>query len=65
MVGFFKAITGERGTSARSADSLSILQFLHYELHEATPAHSTLTLIRKRLAPEVYEKLFALVLKAV
>ena len=48
----------------RCADSLSIRQFLHYELHEATPNHSSLTVIRRRLAPEVYEKVFGLVLKA-
>jgi len=48
----------------RCADSLSIRQFLHYELHEATPDHSSLTVIRKRLGSEVHEKVFKLVLKA-
>jgi len=64
MVGFFEGIPSERGIAARSADSLSIRQFLHYELHESTPDHSSLTVIRQRLGPEVYEKVFALVLKA-
>ena len=64
MVGFFEGIPSERGIAARCADSLSIRQFLHYELHEATPDHSSLTVIRQRLGPEVYEKVFALVLKA-
>jgi transposase len=64
MVGFFEGIPSERGIAARCADSLSIRQFLHYELHEGTPDHSSLTVIRKRLGPEVYEKVFALVLKA-
>ena len=64
MVGFFEGIPSERGIAARCADSLSIRQFLHYELYEATPDHSSLTVIRKRLGPEVYEKVFALVPKA-
>ena len=54
----------ERGIAARCADSLSIRSFLHYELHEATPDHSSLTIIRQRLGAEVYEQVFGLVLKA-
>lgn len=64
MVGFFEGIPSERGIAARCADSLSIRQFLHYELHESTPDHSSLTVIRQRLGAEVYEQVFALVLKA-
>ena len=64
MVGFFEGIASERGIAARCADSLSIRQFLHYELHESTPDHSSLTVIRQRLGSEVYEQVFALVLKA-
>jgi len=64
MVGFFEGIPSERGIAARCADSLSIRQFLHYELHESTPDHSSLTVIRQRLGSEVYEKVFALVLQA-
>lgn len=64
MVGFFEGIPSERGIAARCADSLSIRQFLHYELNEATPDHSSLTVIRQRLGSEVYEKAFGLVLKA-
>jgi transposase len=64
LIGFFEGIPSERGIAARCADSLSIRQFLHYELHETTPDHSTLTVIRQRLGPEVFEQVFGLVLKA-
>jgi transposase len=64
LIGFFESLPSERGIAARCADSLSIRKFLHYELHEATPDHSTLTVIRQRLGPEVFEQVFALVLRA-
>lgn len=64
MVGFFEGIGSERGIAARCADSISIRQFLHYELHETTPDHSSLTVIRQRLGSEVFEKVFELILKA-
>lgn len=64
MIGFFEGIASERGIAARCADSLSIRAFLHYALIDATPEHSSLTVIRQRLAAEVYEAVFALVLRA-
>ncbi|MEX2610281.1 MAG: transposase [Gemmatimonadota bacterium] len=64
MIGFFEGLASERGSAARCADLLLIRQFLHYELHESTPDHSSLTVIRQRLGPEVFEKVFGLVLKA-
>lgn len=64
MIGFFENLPSERGIAARCADSLSIREFLHYGLDEATPTHSSLTVIRQRLSPEVYERVFGLVLKA-
>lgn len=64
MVGFFENLASERAIAARCADSLSIREFLHYELHESTPDHSSLTVIRQRLGAEVYEQVFGLVLKA-
>ena len=64
LVGFFENLPSERGIAARCADSLSIRSFLHYELHERTPEHSSFTVIRQRLSAEVYEQVFGLVLKA-
>lgn len=64
MVGFFENLPSERAIAARCADSLSIREFLHYGLHEPTPDHSSLTVIRQRLGSEVYEQVFGLVLRA-
>jgi transposase len=64
IIGFFENLPSERAIAARCGDSLSIREFLHYGLHEATPDHSSLTVIRQRLSAEVYEQVFGLVLKA-
>lgn len=63
MVGFFEKIGSERGIATRCEDSLSIRRFLRYDITEATPDHSTLSLIRLRLPLEVYQEVFALSLK--
>lgn len=62
LVGFFEGIASERGIAARCADSLSIRQFLGYDLWEATPDHSSFTVIRKRLDEDVYRQVFDIVL---
>lgn len=64
LVGFFENIASERAIAARCADSLSIRQFLHYDLTEVTPEHSSLSVIRTRLEVEVFQQVFALVLAA-
>jgi transposase len=63
-VGYFERLGSERGIAARCADSPWIRKFLHYELHESTPDHSSLTVIRQRLEPEVFEQVFGRVRKA-
>lgn len=64
MVGFFENLPRGRAIVARSGDSLSSRKFLHYDLRESTPNHSSLTVIRQRLGVEVFEQVFKLVLKA-
>jgi transposase len=64
MVGFFEDLPSERAIAARCADSIAIRQFLHYELTEATPDHSSLSIIRQRLDGPIYEQVFTLVLCA-
>jgi transposase len=64
MVGFFEDLPSERAIAARCADSMSIREFLHYELNEKTPEHSSFTVIRQRLGMELYEKIFTLTLQA-
>jgi transposase len=64
MVGFFEDLPSERAIAARCADSIALRQFLHYELTEATPDHSSLSVIRQRLAGPIYDQVFTLVLAA-
>jgi len=64
MVGFFEDLSSERAIAARCADSLSVRGFLGYELCEATPDHSSLSVIRARLGVEIYQSIFELILEA-
>jgi transposase len=64
IVGFFENLASERAIAARCSDSLSIRSFLHYALHERTPDHSSLTVIRQRLTAGVYQQVFGLILLA-
>ena len=63
LVGYFEGIDSQRGIAWRCADSLSLKSFLGYSLAQATPEHSSLTVIRKRLSVEVHEQVFTFVLK--
>jgi transposase len=62
FVGYFEGIDSQRGIAWRCADSLSLRAFLDVPLEEATPDHSTMSVTRKRLAPEVFDEVFRFVL---
>jgi len=62
MVGFFENLPSERAIAARCEDSLSVRAFLGYGLEESTPDHSSLSVIRARLGPEIYQGVFEVVL---
>ena len=62
MVGFFENLRSERAIAARCEDSLSVRAFLGYGLEERTPDHSSLSVIRHRLGPEIYQGVFEVVL---
>jgi transposase len=64
MIGFFENIASERGIAERCSDSISIRFFLGYDLTQATPDHSTLSLIRGRLGEDIYQQVFVLILSA-
>ena len=64
MVGFFENLPSERAIAARCGDSIAIREFLKYDLTEATPDHSSLSIIRQRLDGPVFEAIFTLVLAA-
>lgn len=62
MIGFFENLPSERAIASRCADSLSLRAFLGYGLEEATPDHSSLSVIRGRLGTAIYHAAFELVL---
>ena len=64
MIGFFEGLDSERAIAARCADSLSLRGFLGYALDEATPDHSSMTVIRQRLGGDCFARVFAVVLAA-
>src|SRR5260370_3742955 len=64
IVGFFENLPSERAIAARCEDSLAVRAFVGYGLEEATPDHSSLSVIRRRLAAEIYQAVFELILKA-
>lgn len=62
MVGFLENLPSERAIAARCGDSLMIRRFLGYDLDEETPHHSSFTIIRQRLKPEVFQAVFEIIL---
>jgi transposase len=64
MVGFFENLRSERAMATRCADSLSIRGFLGYSLTEATPDHSSLSVIRQRLSMPQFDALHLVLLRA-
>jgi transposase len=63
MVGYFEKLPSERGIASRCEDSLSVRRFLRYDVTEATPDHSSLSVIRHRLPAEVYAEVFTFSLR--
>lgn len=62
LVGYFEGISSERGIAWRCADSLSLREFLGYELTERTPDHSTLSGLRRRLKVSFHREIFEWIL---
>jgi transposase len=63
LIGYFEALDSQRAIAWRCSDSLSLRAFLGVPWTEATPDHSSLTRIRRRLPLDVPEKVFVFVLK--
>ncbi|MBX3442842.1 MAG: transposase [Planctomyces sp.] len=63
LVGYFEGIDSQRGMAWRCADSLSLREFLGIPLDKSTPDHSTLSVTRRRLPPEIFDEVFQFVLK--
>jgi transposase len=58
MVGYFEGLSSERGIAWRCADSMSLREFLGYELTQETPDHSTLSRWRRNLPEKVHREVF-------
>ena len=58
LIGYFEGIDSERGIAWRCADSLGLREFLGYGVEHATPDHSTLSVIRKRLDEATHQAVF-------
>ena len=63
LIGYFEGIDSERGIAWRCADSLALREFLGYDLKKATPEHSSLSVIRKRIDVETHHEVFTWVLE--
>ncbi len=63
MIGYLEGIASERGIAWRCADSLTLREFLGYDLTEPTPDHSSLSRIRQRIDVETHEEVFAWILR--
>lgn len=62
LIGYFEGIDSERGIAWRVADSLTLREFLGYELCEAPPDHSTISRNRRLIDLESHQEVFAWVL---
>lgn len=63
FVGYFEGLDSQRGIAWRCSDSRSLQSFLGLLANEATPDHSSLTVIRQRLPEVVHDEVFAFVLR--
>lgn len=63
FVGYFEGLDSQRGIAWRCSDSRSLQSFLGLLPDEATPDHSSLTVIRQRLPEAVHDAVFAFVLR--
>jgi transposase len=58
LVGYFEGIDSERGIAWRCADSLSLREFLGYELTEKLSDHSTVSRTRRLFDLETHQEVF-------
>lgn len=63
LIGYFEGIDSERGIAWRCADSMSLKNFLGYELTEATPDHTTVSRTRRLIDVETHGRIFTWILR--
>ena len=65
LIGFFEGLDSERGIAWRTADSLSLREFLSYGMDEATPDHVTISRTRRLFNAETHQAVFGWALEQV
>ncbi len=65
LLGYFEGLDSERAIAWRAADSLSVRSFLHLELHDPAPDHSTLSRTRRLIDLETHQAVFTWILQQV
>ena len=63
FVGYFEGLDSERGIAWRSADSLTLRDFLGLALDEVPPDHSTISRTRRLIPVETHREVFTWVLE--
>jgi transposase len=63
LIGYFEGLDSERGIAWRCADSRTLGQFLGYGPTDTPPDHSSLSVIRNRIALETHQEVFSWVLR--
>ncbi len=63
LIGYFEGIDSERGIAWRVADSLTLREFLGYELCDAPADHSTISRNRRLIDLESHQEVFAWALR--
>ena len=63
LLGYVEGLDSERAIAWRAADSLSIRDFLDFDLHEAPPDHSTLSRTRRLIDVDTHQAVFTWVLQ--
>ena len=62
-LGYFEGLDSERAIAWRAADSLSVRTFLHLELHDPAPDHSTISRTRRLIDLETHTAVFTWILQ--
>ena len=63
LLGYFEGLDSERAMAWRAADSLGVRSFLHLELHNPAPDHSTISRTRRLIDLETHTAVFTWILQ--
>ena len=63
LLGYFEGLDSERAMAWRAADSLSVRSFLHLELPDSAPDHSTISRTRRLIDLETHRAVFTWILQ--